>query len=339
MNVENRVSFRPMTKLPFVLALPLISTLGCSNGASTATSDTTSTGASSAVSSGSSSGGGSSSSSTGGGGMEPGTTTLTASMGPITIQSGDEAVKCIVVNLKNPAPAFVRKFKTTLLPGSHHMIVYTTMEAENPVPFPCQSFGVNGGSAIFIAQQANSELVFPKDPNGVPVGLELQANQMLRLEMHFINTSAGPIDVKGTAEMDVLPDTANIIKSSFAFNGSLNIPTIPAHSEADTGVLFLPGIPGTHVFALTTHQHHLGTEMQVWFSNDASDLSNRIADGTNWADPPLVLCNPPLDFPMGSSKGFAYDCHWKNTTGQDVNGGLSANDEMCFFWDYFYPAP
>src|SRR5262249_20161144 len=125
----------------------------------------------------------------------------------------------------------------------------------------------------------------------------------------------------------------------FAFNGNLNIPTIPANGEADTGVQFIPGIPGTHVFALTTHQHHLGTEMQVWFANDASDLSNRVAAGTNWAAAPLVLFDPPLDFPMGSTKGFAYDCHWKNPTGQDVYGGLSANDEMCFFWDYYYPAP
>lgn len=320
--------------LPAILGLWV--TVGCSEGVAVTPSGSTS--ATSAASSGA---GGSSSSSTsssaGSGGTEPGTTTLTATMGPYTITPGEEAVKCIVVGLGNAAPAFVRKFRTKLEEGSHHMIVYTSTEAETLTPFDCQSFGATGGSAIFIAQQAKAELDFPKDPNGVPVGLELAANQTLRLEMHYLNPTSGPIDVVGTVEMDVLPQTSEVIKSGFLFEGEFGIPTIPALGEADTGVRFQSGIPGTHVFALTTHQHHLGTEMKVWHADDVSDTSHLVADSLSWSDPPLVLFDPPLDFPLGSSKGFAYDCHWKNPTAVDVHGGLGANDEMCFFWHYYYP--
>lgn len=280
----------------------------------------------------------SSTSDTGGGGTEPGLSTLKTQVGPLTIGSGEEAVKCIIVDLGNPDPVLVRKFRTTLNEGSHHMIVYKTDLPPEPTPFACQSFGAQGGAAIFIAQQAQSELVFPTDPSGTPVGLELAPHQGLTLEVHYINATAAPLDVKGTIEMDVLPATANVIKSGFAFLGNLSIPTIPAHGEADTGVIFQQMVPGTHVFALTTHQHHLGTRMQVWQATDTSDLSTPVADSTSWSDPPLETYDPPLDFPADGSKGMAYQCHWKNPTDQAVAGGLSANDEMCFFWNYFYPS-
>jgi hypothetical protein len=278
-----------------------------------------------------------SSSGSGAGGSEPGTKTLTAQMGPLTIASGQEAVKCIVVDLGNSEGAFVRKFRTKLNQGSHHMIVYRTNQPENPDPVPCMSFEAAGGAAIFIAQQEHAELTFPTDPSGVPVGLELQPNQLLTLEMHYINATSGPLDVLGTVEMDVLPVSSNVIKSGFSFQGAFGIPEIPAQSEQDTGVLFEEGIPGTHVFALTTHQHHLGTQMRVWHAKDVNDLSTLVADSHSWNDPPLELFDPPLELPAGGSKGFAYDCHWKNPTPQTVYGGLGANDEMCFFWSYYYP--
>ncbi len=306
--------------------------------------ETTSSGGGSAGSTSSGGGGAggattSSTSDTGGGGTEPGLSTLKTQVGPLTIGSGEEAVKCIIVDLGNPDPVLVRKFRTTLNEGSHHMIVYKTDLPPEPTPFACQSFGVQGGSAIFIAQQAESELVFPSDENGTPVGLELGPHQSLTLEVHYINATAAPLDVKGTVTMDVLPATANVVKSGLLFQGNLSIPTIPAFGEADTGMQFeqVPG--GIRVFSLTTHQHKLGTRMQVWHATDANDTSTPVADSTSWSDPPLMMYDPPLVFPADGSKGFAYDCHWKNPTDKAVSGGLSANDEMCFFWSYFYPSP
>ncbi len=329
----------PFFTILSTLALGL-SGLGCADEVSvTPTTGSTSGAGGGAAASSSTGSGTATSSSAGTGGADPGTTTLTATMGPITIQSGEEAVKCIVVSLGNAAPAFVRRFRTDLAAGSHHMIVYTTDEPETPAPFDCQSFGVSGGSAIFIAQQPHSELVFPKDPDGVPVAFPLGQGQRLRLEMHYINTTAAALNVVGKAEMDVLPQTATIIPSGFAFEGELGIPTIPALGEADTGLRFQAVPGGTHVFALTTHQHHLGTEMKVWYANDINDTSTKVADSLSWSDPPLVLFSPSLDFPVGTTKGFSYQCHWKNPTAASVNGGLGANDEMCFFWHYFYPAP
>jgi hypothetical protein len=215
------------------------------------------------------------------------------------------------------------------------MIVYPTDETETSTPFDCQSFSVGG--AIFIAQQAQAELVFPKDENGVQVALPLEAKQKVRLEMHYINPSSQPIQVLGQAEMEVLPSSATVTKSAFSFEGQLGVPTIPAHGEADTGVIFQPVSAGQHVFSLTTHQHHLGTEMRIWYASGPNDMTHLVADSMSWSNPPLVALDPPLVF--SGSEGFAYDCHWKNPGSIDVHGGFSANDEMCFFWHYYYLAP
>lgn len=325
--------------LSLALGLPSCALLGCAARTPLETEPTGEAGAGGESMTGGPGGGGAGGGGTAGsGGAEPGTTTLKAQAGPLTIPPGEEAVKCVTVGLGNEQSVFVRRFRTKLHEGSHHMIVYTTDQPPNADPVPCQSFGVGGGSAIFIAQQPESELTLPTDPSGVPVGLELHPHQSLVIEIHYINATSAPLDVLGVVELDVLPVTSEVIKSGFLFQGAFGIPTIPAQSEADTGVLFEQAIPGTNVFALTTHQHKLGTRMQVWYADDVSDLSTPIADSTSWHDPPLELYDPPLHFPAGGSKGFAYQCHWVNPTPQPVSGGLGADDEMCFFWSYYYPA-
>src|SRR5262249_8989309 len=127
--------------------------------------------------------------------------TIETGIGPISAKPGDEDTQCITINLKNPEGAFVRRFRTELGEGSHHMILYTTnATTESPVPQKCGPLsGVFPGGAgvrpVFIAQQAKSDLVFPTDENGVPVGLEIKPNQMVRIEMHFIDTTSNPLPV------------------------------------------------------------------------------------------------------------------------------------------------
>ena len=69
----------------------------------------------------------------------------------------------------------------------------------------------------------------------------------------------------------------------------------------------------------------------------------KVADGKNWADPPLELFSPPLDFPTNganpfSTKGLAFECKWNNPTPNMVKFGEGFNDEMCFLWQYYFPS-
>jgi hypothetical protein len=175
------------------------------------------------------------------------------------------------------------------------------------------------------------------------VALEIEANQMVRLELHLINTGSAPIDVTGKLYVDTVPLATNVVKSDLAFWGTKQI-NIPANGAWDTGVKFQKALADTRTFALTTHQHQLGTRMRVWYAKDASDINGApVADGQNWSDPPLELFTPALKFPDSgdgkkSSMGLAFKCEWKNPTATDVHFGEGFNDEMCFLWQYYYPS-
>jgi hypothetical protein len=268
-----------MSRLAVFLPLALVlATAACSDPSDTPGS----TGAGGAAASGAGPG------ATGSGGIpfDPGgeVTTFDAGVGPITVDSGGEDTQCIVMNLGNEEGAFVRRFRASLNQGSHHMIVYRSDETvEDLTPAPCQGFSglLEGDAPVFIAQNANAQLVFPKDDQGVPVGLEIQPAQMFRIEIHFINTTDAPLDVTGKIFADTVPLTANVVRSDLAFwgtndfagTGAIMGSDIPPNASADTGMKFQLALADTRSFALTTHQHHLGTRMRVWYADNADDTS------------------------------------------------------------------
>ena len=322
--------------------LPVIAlAAGCGSDATTGAGDAGSTGG--ATTSGPGPG---SSTSTGDFDAGAKTTTIARSMSPDTVQPGQENTQCITVNLNNPEGAYVRRLRADLSTGSHHMVVYTSSKTvEEPVPKDCQPFSgiLNGEHPIFIAQQPQASLEFPSDENGTPVGFEIPPNQMVKIEMHYIDTGKFPLDVMGKISLDTVPLSTKVTKSDLAFWGTTQI-DIPANSAGDTGVLYQHALAGTKTFALTTHQHHLGTEMRVWYGNSANDPNKTlVAEGKSWSDPPVELFSPPLDFPTNggstvSKMGLAFQCKWKNTTPNPVVFGEGFNDEMCFLWQYYYPS-
>jgi hypothetical protein len=340
------MSFSSRTSLFALGSLAMILASGCSSGIET-TPGTTAGGTTGA---GGATGGTSTASSGGTGGdtFDGGAplATIESGIGPIKVSPGFEDTQCVTVSLKNAEGAFVRRFRADLGSGSHHLIAYkSNATTESTTPKPCQGFSglLSGEHPIFIAQQEKSELVFPTDENGVPVALEIAANQMVRLELHLINTGSAPTEVAGKLYADTVPLSTKVVPSDLAFWGTKQI-NIPANSAWDTGVKYQKALADTKTFALTTHQHHLGTRMRVWYGDDASDINGTpVADGQNWSDPPLELFTPALDFPDSgdgnkSSKGLAFKCEWKNTTPNDVHFGEGFNDEMCFLWQYYYPS-
>jgi hypothetical protein len=44
------------------------------------------------------------------------------------------------------------------------------------------------------------------------------------------------------------------------------------------------------------------------------------------------------EFSIEANGGFRFSCSWDNKSASSVKFGESANDEMCFFWAYYYPS-
>ncbi len=259
---------------------------------------------------------------------------------PGNVQPGVENTQCVVLRLGNPAPIHVGTIHNVLSNGSHHMIVYKSAETqEQKTPFDCVPFTDTldpaKGSTLMVTQKHDDELTLPSG-----VGFTLDANQMIRIELHYINALSTPVYVTATTTFITMADSAFKDEADFLFIGDPDI-TIPPDSKTTLGPIFfqLPSeYAGVNFFAITGHEHKLGTNVTVSVASSATDTGKSVYDvpGWLWSEPATVQANPPFQVPSGG--GFTFSCDWTNTTTQTVSFGESANDEMCFFWAYYYPS-
>ncbi len=258
-----------------------------------------------------------------------------AVIGPIPVAADEEKTVCITKDLGNTEDLVISGYSATLAPGSHHLIVYASTDTEeNLTPTPCSPFaGLGEGSAVPLVLVNKLKLTW-NFPSGV--GVEVSAHQMVRIEAHYINASASDIMGVGTVSFQGTPKASApaFTPANFFFWGTENI-GIPPGASATAGPNFQAGTAGTHLISIFTHQHELGTGVQVWESAHQGDTSNRIVDDTDWANPSWNLLTPQFD--MNGTNGLSYQCDWHNTTQSTVTFGESALAEMCFIGGYYYP--
>lgn len=260
--------------------------------------------------------------------------------GPITVAPGVENTQCIVVPLGNASQIRVNQIHNELSQGSHHMIVYRVNDTTpQPTPFDCKPFtdtlDPTKGSTIMITQKHDDVLQLPPG-----VAYTLNANQMIRLELHYINPGATPITVEATTTMVPIDPALYKYEADFLFIGDPDI-SIPAHSSQTLGPIFFqlpPEYDGVNFFALTGHEHQYGTNVRISTATSATDPGTSVYDvpGWLWSEPTTVQSNPP--FQVAAGGGFNFTCDWNNTSANSVAFGESANNEMCFFWAYYYPS-
>jgi hypothetical protein len=278
---------------------------------------------------------GSSGADAGSSGADAGSPIAIASIGPIPVAASQETTVCIVTRLGNTEALVATSFVSDLAPGSHHLILYRSSEtAEQTTPFACSPFqGVLSGDVpLLIATRAHLEYDLPGG-----VGVQLAADQMVKIEAHYINTTAAQIEGSGTVSITGTPlaDAGTFLPADVGLWGTTNI-NIPAEASFQTPVNFQVGVAGTKIFAMTTHEHQLGTEAEVWSSASAGDVSDKVADDTNWAAPAFETFDPAIA--MNGTNGLSYQCSWKNPSSSAVSFGESALDEMCFVILYYYPS-
>jgi hypothetical protein len=269
-----------------------------------------------------------------------GTQSYTVQFGPIMVKPSQENTQCIVVSLHNPAPIHVGQIHDLLGTASHHMILYKLAAgtAEQPTPFDCQPFqsalNPSMGNPLIISQKADDTLTLPQN-----VAFTLDANQIVRLEMHYINANPSQaVTLVTTSTLTTIPDSQYKYDASFLFIGTTNV-SIPPNSTWSTNQQYFQ-VPSNYnssnFWAITGHEHHLGTKVQIWSATSSSDPGSLVYTSTSWSDPPVTTFSPPIRVPAGG--GFKFQCDYDNTTSQTVSFGESANNEMCFFWSYYWPS-
>ena len=271
--------------------------------------------------------------------LSPALPSYTVHFGPVDVAPGYENTQCIIKRLGNPTPIHVGSIHDRLGDASHHMIVYRVADTmEQPAPFDCTPFkdtlDPTKGSPIIVSQKRDDLLTLPPG-----VAFNLDANQMVRVEMHYINATTAKVTLDSSATFTTIDEAAYKDEAGFLFIGSPDI-QIPAMSKLTLGPDYFvlpPQYAQAKFFAITGHEHRLGTGVTVSTAASATDPGTSVYDvpGWTWSEPATVIQDPPFTVPAGG--GFKFTCQWNNTTGDGVQFGESATNEMCFFWAYYYP--
>jgi hypothetical protein len=267
---------------------------------------------------------------TGGGGSGM---TYDVSIGPVMLAPGEERIVCVDKKLPTTAAIDMVKITSELTLGGHHLVFYKSgATVEAPTPYTCQTFRdiMSGTVPLYIAQKSSTVLNFPKG-----VAYQMPAAQMVRVELHFLNSTTAPLPVTGTVHVTdavagTITDRANLM-----FYGNLRI-AIPPQSMATVGPTFRRfASAAPKIFGLTGHQHQRGTSITIELASAATGAGTHVYTNTDWAEPPLTIFDPPLLPTAG--QGFRYTCNYNNPTSSTITFGEGVNQEMCFLWAYYYP--
>ena len=271
----------------------------------------------------------------------PGGQSYTIQWGPVEVQPLEEDTRCVTLELENEIPIKVDSIHNVLGATSHHFIVYrVTDDPINETPTPCLPFvdtlDPTAGAPLMITQKAEETIQLPEG-----VAFSLQPHQRVRLEMHFINPSNTPQMASATSTLHVMADADFQYEADFLFIGNPDI-NLPSSSQVQSlGPTWFPypaTLAGVNVFAITGHTHKLGVDVNVHVAPTEADPGTAVyqPDNFSWSEPETTRMDPPFVLPEGG--GFRFTCSWLNDSGQTVGFGESANDEMCFFWAYYYPS-
>jgi hypothetical protein len=261
--------------------------------------------------------------------------------GPVDVQPFEEDTRCVTLRLDNDIPLKIHEIHNVLGTASHHFIVYRVTDGvENTTPTPCAPFvdtlDPAGGAPLMVTQRQDDTLTLPEG-----VAFSIAPDQLIRLEMHYINASPNVVSATASSELHAMADADFRDEADFLFIGNPDI-RLQANPQVQTlGPTWFQvpaALDGVNVFAITGHQHSLGIGVDVKVADSATAAGTSVYAPVDfdWSEPETVIHDPPFVIPDGG--GFQFTCDWINDSGQSVGFGESANDEMCFFWAYYYPS-
>jgi hypothetical protein len=276
------------------------------------------------------------------------------SWGPVDVPPGEEDTKCIWLRLNNDAEIDVHQLHNVLSTTSHHLIVYKDdMDTvEQTTPMRCQPFtgALNTTGMIepiTITQKHDDEITLPDH-----VAYKFAPHQMVKIEMHYINSGDTASMAQATVDFFAADPSTITDEAAVLFTGSPDIGPLDDNNRAQ-GIA--PGqsftlhqfftVPSyldlsqSHIFAITGHEHHYGTDVQLQVAPSKTGPMTMVYNPMpfQWAEPATANF-PDGGFSIPQGGGLDITCSWTNTGTQTAKFGESANDEMCFAWMYYYPS-
>src|SRR4051812_7909189 len=161
-------------------------------------------------------------------GPPPSTLAFTVTSTDLTLQPGEETTKCFYTHTPNTEEVEINKWVSDMTPGSHHMIVFSSldgMQAPDGTIDDCSGAGLP--LPVYASQIPHEELVFPTDDGfGKPLAQFVELNTALYFQMHYLNTTDDPIQVHVNLSAYSLPVGTEVTRTDLfaTYNNDIAIP-------------------------------------------------------------------------------------------------------------------
>jgi Copper type II ascorbate-dependent monooxygenase, C-terminal domain len=256
----------------------------------------------------------------------------------IVLAPGEESTYCYYFRTPNTVPMAIHKWKSSMTPGSHHMIMFTTSsDAGTPgtTSPSCDGFGTQGGGTIwtYAAQSAEAEVLLPGDDGtGKPLAQDIPANTAAFFQMHYLNATDQPLTVHVQLDAEALESSVAYTKTAafITYQPTINLPPMSQNVPV-AATCNVPG--GAKFWLLSTHAHKQAVRTEI------KDGSAMVFESTDWEHPGEATFMEPSSFFSFASNKLTYTCTYTNPTNTTIVQGQSAErNEMCMATGYFFPA-
>jgi hypothetical protein len=252
-------------------------------------------------------------------------TSYEVSMDPIEVPPGGELYKCQdFVNPLGKDVAIISS-KSVMSPGSHHFAAFRMENLATAEIMDCPAGGLEAHEFIHASQTPEQVATYPAG-----VGRFLPGTDGLRLQVHYLNTSTAPLQVKATFSMRYVDADRIEYKAGGVFLNNLGLSVPPGRSTVTKSAEITSDIK---LLLAVSHMHRHA----IGFTSSTSD-GRTLFESTEWDGPRPASFDPPLEISAGTS--FTWSCTYQNETGMTLRFGESAsNNEMCIFNGIYYPSP
>jgi hypothetical protein len=255
------------------------------------------------------------------------------------LQPGQEITKCFYFHTPNTEDAVVNKWVSDMTPGSHHMIVFTSLDFTSTQPPDGTIDDCSGGGGIplplYGAQTPHQEVVMPTDDGfGKPLAQLISANTAGYIQMHYLNTGDEALTVHVALSAYGLPATTEYTRTDMfaTYNADISIPP----GATNYTVSATCDVFDKKFWQMSSHSHKQSVATAVM------DGSNMLFQSTDWehpgerkwdvADPYYQFQNPQITW------SCTYDNTGTNASRTITDGQSAQTNEMCMATAYYFPA-
>lgn len=252
----------------------------------------------------------------------------------VTIQPGQEAYYCYYKVVPGGQAINVGAFQSWMTSGaSHHFITYTGTGTDGALTGGAANTTVacNPSANWVYATSTSGQIIELKFPDGV--GLPMPANQVVILNMHFLNPGSTAVSPEVKLNVLYAKNLQYTAQAMVSFNAGIYV--APGASQTVRGTCTPPA--GSKFFAYTTHSHKHATELDVNYVSGG--VTTNIVKSLQWDNPDVALWNAPNFLTIKAGDQLTYSCAYTNTGTTAVTvGETAATNEMCMSIGYFFPA-